>query len=106
MFLRVLNELYKKGRCRVRFQEIETDWFNVKEGLKQGCSLFSVLFALYMSELGDRLVTSGLGVKVGDAVVPGLLFADDLVVMGQGEGDLIQLLRMVGDYRRDWKNTV
>ena len=56
--------------------------------LKQGCSLSPVLFALYLAELGERLVQSGLGVKIGDVVVPGLFFADDMVVMGQGEGDL------------------
>ena len=33
-FLRVLKELYKEGTCRVKFGEIETDWFGVEEGLK------------------------------------------------------------------------
>ena len=51
-FLRVLKELYKEGACMVRFGEIEMDWFEVKEGLKQGCSLSPVLFALYLAELG------------------------------------------------------
>ena len=55
----------------VRFGEIEMDWFEVKEGLKQGCSLSPVLFALYLAELGDRLVASGLGVKVGNLTIPG-----------------------------------
>ena len=32
-----------------------------------------------------------------------ILFADDMVVMEQGEGDLKKLLRMVGEYGRDWK---
>ena len=102
-FLRVLKELYKEGTCRVKFGEIETDWFGVEEGLKQGCSLSPVLFALYLAELGERLVKSGLGVEVGDVVVPGLFFADDMVVMGQGEGDLKELLKMVGEYGREWK---
>ena len=60
-FLLVLKELYKEDTCMVRFGEIETDWFEVKEGLKQVCSLSLVLFALYLAELGDRLVASGLG---------------------------------------------
>ena len=64
-FLRVLKELYKEGTCRVNFWEIETDWFGVEEGLKQGCSLSPVLFALYLAELGERLVQSGQ-VQEGD----------------------------------------
>ena len=43
----------------------------MKEGLKQGCSLSPVLFALYLAELGNRLVASGLGVKVGNITIPG-----------------------------------
>ena len=54
----VSEELYKEGTCRVRFGEIETDWFEVEEGLKQGCSLSLVLFALYLAELGERLVNN------------------------------------------------
>ena len=59
-----------------------------------------MLFALYLAELEERLVKSGLGVKVGDVVVTRLFFADDMVVMGQGEGDLRELLKMVGEYGR------
>ena len=102
-FQRVLKELYKEDTCRVRFGEIETDWFGVEEELKQVCSLSPVLFVLYLAELGNRLVKSGLGVKVGDVVVPGLFLADDLVVMGQMERDLRELLKMVGEYGREWK---
>ena len=60
-FLRVLKELYKEGTCRVNFREIETDWFGVEEGLKQGCSLSPVL---YLAELGERLVKSGLEYRI------------------------------------------
>ena len=45
-FLRVLKELYNEGTCMVKFGDTETDWFEVNEGLKQGCSLSPVLFAL------------------------------------------------------------
>ena len=37
-------------------------------------------------------------------MIPGLFFADDMVVMRQGKGDLKELLRMVGEYGRElWK---
>ena len=62
-----------------------------------------MLFAVYLAELGDRLVKSGLGDKDGDVVVPGLFFANDMVGMGQGEGDLKELLKMVEEYGREWK---
>ena len=42
-------------------------------------------------------------VKVGDVVVPDWFFADDVVVMGQVEGDMKELLKIVGEYWREWK---
>ena len=30
-------------------------------------------------------------------------FADTMVVMGQGEGDYREMLRMEGEYGREWK---
>ena len=61
------------------------------------------LFALYHAELGGRSSTSGPGIKVGGVAIPGLFFAEDKVVMEQGEGDLGKLLRMVGECGREWK---
>ena len=36
-------------------------------------------------------------------MIPGLFFGDDMVVTGQGERDLKELLKMVGKCGREWK---
>ena len=48
-----------------------------------------------------RIEKVDLGSELG--IIPGLFFADDMVVMGQGDGDLRELLKMVGEYGREWK---
>ena len=54
-------------------------WF--MKGVKQGCSLSPLLFALYISGLGRVLQDTNLGVKLGTEVITALFFADNLVLV-------------------------
>ena len=47
--------------------------------VKQGCSLSPMLFALYISGLGEALHLSKLGNKA--SIISALFFADDLVLI-------------------------
>ena len=73
-------------------------------GLKQGCPLSATLFTLYITELEQRLIREKIGFEVrirGDfwnvrekktIEIPGLLFADDLVLLIHGWKDMQKLL--------------
>ena len=56
-------------------------WFT--QGVKQGCNLSPVLFALYIARLVVRLQETVLGVELGDNVITCLLFADDLILISR-----------------------
>ena len=75
----------------------------MEEGLRQGCSLSPMLFAIYIKGLGDELVASGLGVKMGNTSIPGLFFADDMAILGENDMKLQELLNITGRYGRKWK---
>ena len=46
-----------------------------------------MLFGLYIAGVGDDIFSSGLGFSLGNVVVTGLLFADDVLLMAStGEG--------------------
>ena len=47
---KALESLYKDVKCCVRLNNMHTDWFSVKCGLKQGCPLSPVLFNLYIDD--------------------------------------------------------
>ncbi len=95
-----LREMYEGTSTRVRFRDVETEEIPVKVGLKQGCCLSPILFAIYIQEIGVDLLNSGEGVMVGPEgariKIPALLFADDLVLIADGEEGLQRLLDIVG----------
>ena len=61
-------------------------------GLKQGCVLSPILFALYIQDLEKELLQVDSGIRVGEAMVPGLFFADDMVLVASNEVRLQRLL--------------
>ncbi len=71
-------------------------------GLKQGCVLSPVLSAIYIAELGDRLAKSNLGRGLNNKKIPGMFFADDMILVGS-EKDLKALLQIVGEFAQQFK---
>ena len=102
-FLRVIQAMYKGISATITLGEVESDPVEMGVGLKQGCNLSPILFALYLRDLGKRLEDSGLGMKVGGMRIPGIFFADDIVLMAQGGKELRQLLRIVGEFGEERK---
>lgn len=61
-----------------RTNQIKTD-----RGLKQGCILSPLLFAIFIKGMADEIIKEKLGVQVGLGKIAILLFADDIVVISK-----------------------
>ena len=93
---KALESLYKGVKRCVRLNNMHTDWFSVKCGLKQGCPLSPVLFNLYIDDLIRTLSSIGVGVKLDDgSLIAVLAYADDVVVLAESENDLQNLLNVL-----------
>ncbi len=88
---------YRNPSTVLQFQDVISEPLKMTLGLKQGCVMSPILFAIYIAELGHRLQRSGLGVSVGNTTIPGMFFADDMALVGN-KGQLQKLLNIVGDY--------
>ena len=94
-FLRMLKKLYNESNTCLGFGGTQTENFIVEESLKQGCVLSPILFALYMSELEDKLISSGLGATFMDLKIPALLFADDIILISDNDTNLHKMIKIL-----------
>ena len=94
-FLQSLQALYSGDTVDSSVNGISTCPVYLRRGLRQGCSLSPILFALYISDIGNDLTLSTVGFEVGGLVVSGLLFADDIVLISRDSEGLMSLISLV-----------
>ena len=75
---RIIKHTYDNIESKVSLGDIETNYFDQNEGLRQGCVLAPILFSIYINELKKLLNQSLLGVHLNETTVNGLFFADDV----------------------------
>ena len=85
------------------FNGLKTNWFTVNCGLKQGCSLSTLLFKLYINDLVDAVNSTNKGIDIDGERVAALFYADDLVT---SEQDLQIILNELGDWCNKNKVTI
>ena len=87
--------MYTGDSVRCTVNGVTTNSVYLQRGLRQGCSLSPMLFALYIMEIGEDIVESQEGIMIGDICVSGLLFADDIVLISRTTDGLKRLLKSV-----------
>ena len=63
-----------------------------------GCNLSPLLFSLFISDLGPLLNSSGLGINLDSINISVILFADDLVILGQSREALDKLMMIAQNF--------
>ena len=94
-FINCIKNLYDNDCVSTVVNGIRTRPIYQSRGVRQGCSLSPLLFALYLADLGDELENSQFGFNIAGTTVSGLLFADDLVLIARTEVGLKELLKIV-----------
>ena len=91
-----LKSLYTSVNSCVPVNGFLTEWFYVKSGLRQGCSLSPDLFSRFINDFALSIKSLGACVDVGaDDIVSILLYADDIVLISDNEHDLQLMLSLL-----------
>ena len=102
-FLAALKSLYENVNCAVKVNNSLSTWFQVDCGVKQGCILSPLLFALYIDSLIQELNAKEVGVMYGDGMLSTLLYADDIVLIAPSELNLQSMIKVVEKWCRSWQ---
>ena len=100
--MHAIKSLYNNVSCTVDVNQSLSHWFDVHSGVKQGCILSPMLFALYIDDLVEELNQVEQGVRFGDCMLSALLYADDIVLTAPDEGSLQKLIKVVEKWCRRW----
>ena len=94
-FLSTLKAIYTGDSVQAVVNGTTSQPIYLRRGLRQGCSLSPMLFSLYIADMGQAITLSSEGFRVGNVVVSGLLFADDLALVAREPDGLLHLLSLV-----------
>ena len=96
--------MYSGQEITVKTVHGTTDWFQIGEGVCQGCILSPCLFNLYAGYImrNVRLDEVQPGIKIAGRNINNLRYADDTTLMGESEEELESLLIKVKEERKNW----
>ena len=92
--LRVVQNLYWSQKACVKIDGEETEWQNIRRGVRQGCVLSPDLFSLY-SEIIMRTIRECEGIRIGGRNVNNIRYADDTVLIADSKEKLQSMLNTV-----------
>ena len=98
----IIRTMYRNTKSKFLLGDIETDWVKLERGVRQGCVLSPLLFSIYTEELAARIRESGLGIRVGEGRLGILLYADDVVLLGDSKEMLQEMINIVRDYGNEF----
>lgn len=98
-FLSVIKELYSESKAAVWDGSNLSDWFATDIGVKQGCPLSALLFALFVNDIVAELPG---GIRIAGTTVNVLLYADDLVLMSESPEGLQLMINRLATYCKKW----
>ena len=90
----LLRNLYAGQEATVRTGHGTTDWFQIGEGVLQGCILSPCLFNLYAEYImrNAGLDEAQAGIKIARRNISNFRYADDTTLMSESEEELKSLL--------------
>ncbi len=98
--LNFLRDTYSKAEARAKYKPGNYRIISeCNKGVRQGCPVSPILFALYTSDLMKEY---GHGVMLANRKLPGLMFADDIALLADTPVNLQSALDKLHIYCEKW----
>ncbi len=94
--------MYTNQSLQVRWSNHITARFIIKNRVKQGGVLSSILLSVYMDGLFEWLRVSGIGYRIGNQYTGGLGYVDDLTLMVPSQKGLQSLIHICENYADEY----
>ena len=96
--------MYNNVQSQVKFgNTITTDFFDIEEGVKQGCVLSPILFCIFINNLAKMIREASLGVCICDIQIGSLFWADDVVLIAEDKNELQKMLDIATTFSKRWR---
>jgi hypothetical protein len=105
---RVLRSVYESVESSVIVNDHRTRFFKVDVGLRQGCLMSPILFALYINGLAEEIRKVDIGARIiarkrHAQRFSSLFFADDIVLIAEEKTNLEALMERAFQYSVKWR---
>jgi hypothetical protein len=101
-----IKSLYSETISCIQLDDIQTEWFEILLGVRQGDTLSPTLFNIFINELAKQIKQLNLGIKLGQYNISMLMYADDIVLLAENETDLKTMLDTLTIWCNKWRLTV
>ena len=103
--LRLLLYMYTSQTLRVKWGHTVSNYFTVRNGVKQGGVLSPLLFAIYTDSILKRLEESGVWCHMGGHFTRALAYADDITLLSPSMSGLRTLSKVCEEYATEFDVT-
>jgi len=101
--IQLIKNLLLENKTAVWCGDVLSDWFQTDSGVKQGCLLSPLLFALFIEDLKDHLTG---GIRIADIHIKLLMYADDIILLAESPTELQKMIDELYAYCQQWNLTV
>ena len=102
MASRLLLDMYTRQRMCTTWNGVKSEFFSTDNGVKQGGILSSILFCVYIDELLNRLLSSGIGCHMGHLSFACFGYADDVNLLAPSIGALQDLITICENFAKEY----
>jgi hypothetical protein len=92
----LIRSLYVNQEAAVRKEYDDTEWFEVRKFVRQGCILSPYLFNMYSEYIVRKVeFEDNIGIKIGGRTINNLRYADDTTILAEEKEDMGKLLKKI-----------